>query len=57
MIGTDLSETRFCDFAMVNGDRAARMEATAFGRVDRAGDIALQDDAFPFDGWIGDRDS
>ena len=31
--------------AFLHGDRAARMEAAALGRVERAGHIALQDGA------------
>ena len=47
MIGRDHAELRSLLRAQVKGKRAARVEATARRRVDRAGDIAAQNHTLP----------
>ena len=58
MIRGMLAPFRGLGFASIYRNRAARVEAAAAGRIDRAGDIPGQQDTLPgpiFFG-IGDRD-
>ena len=54
MVRADFDEGRLLYGAMVDGDRAARVKAAALWRVNRAGHIALQDDALALQIGIGD---
>ena len=53
MTGIFLNELRFFNRALRHRDGAARMETAAFWRVERAGHIALEDDALALQLGVG----